>query len=235
VERAPRHPILGSSVRVLGLLLVLSGVTDVSLASAVGATPSAHASQRFVISTTQDPRLGTILVNSGTLYTSNMATCTGTCLKYWPQVLLPKGVTTATAGSGVNAALLGTIKRAGGRLQVTYAGKPLYRFVNDKKPGQVKVNNVTDAWGTWSVATTQTLGVVSPPPTSTPPAAPLTEPTTTAPPPTTIPPTSAPPAPPAAPTTTAPPPTTVPPTAPTTTQPKPTTTTTAPSSGGTSF
>ena len=36
----------------------------------------------------------------------------------------------------MNAAKLGTVKRAHGALQVTYAGKPLYRFFEDM-PGQV--------------------------------------------------------------------------------------------------
>ena len=44
----------------------------------------------------------------------------------------------ATAGTGVSAAKLGTIKVAGGALQVTYSGKALYWFFGDKAAGQVK-------------------------------------------------------------------------------------------------
>jgi predicted lipoprotein with Yx(FWY)xxD motif len=66
-------------------------------------------------------------------------------LKIWPELLLPKGVTKATAGHGVNAAKLGTVTRTGGGLQVTYAGKPLYWFYKDTAAGQV--NGVsTDTW-----------------------------------------------------------------------------------------
>jgi hypothetical protein len=67
-------------------------------------------------------------------------------------------VTNAAAGSGVNAAKLGTVKRAGGRLQVTYAGKALYWFSFDTASGQVK-GNVSDTWGKWSdVATVKPAG-----------------------------------------------------------------------------
>jgi hypothetical protein len=50
----------------------------------------------------------------------------------------------------VSGAKLGTIKRPGGRLQVTYAGKALYWFAKDKVSGQVK-GNLSDTWGKWSV------------------------------------------------------------------------------------
>ena len=79
--------------------------------------------------------------------------CGTACLKIWPEVLLPKGVTTTTAGPGVNAASLSTVTRGGGSLQVTYRGKPLYYFFKDTRPGQVG-GNFTDKWGKWSVVVT---------------------------------------------------------------------------------
>ena len=68
-------------------------------------------------------------------------------------MLLPQGVTTATAGTGVDASKLGTVAAADGALQVTYSGKPLYWFSKDKAPGQVH-GNVTDKWGKWSTVVT---------------------------------------------------------------------------------
>jgi predicted lipoprotein with Yx(FWY)xxD motif len=60
--------------------------------------------------------------------------CSGTCATYWPPLL-----TTGkpAAGTGVKKSLLGTIRRANGKKQVTYNGHPLYRYIQDRKPGQI--------------------------------------------------------------------------------------------------
>jgi predicted lipoprotein with Yx(FWY)xxD motif len=61
--------------------------------------------------------------------------CTGACAAAWP----PDTVTgTPRAGSGVNQALLGTVKRPGGTTQVTYNGHPLYYFTGDTGAGKAK-------------------------------------------------------------------------------------------------
>lgn len=145
-----------------------ASVTRVALAAiAVGAvislvaTPdvsggaSSHARKGLVISSEKNATFGTILVSGTPVYTlkSSGTPCAAQCLKYWPAVVLPKGVARATAGSGVDAAKLGTLKRAGGELQVTYAGKALYRYVGDKSANQVN-GNITDTWGTWTVVVT---------------------------------------------------------------------------------
>jgi predicted lipoprotein with Yx(FWY)xxD motif len=108
-----------------------------------------------VVSTTRDAHFGTILVSGNAVYTlkASRVPCKTQCLKFWPEVLLPEGVTTTTAGPGVNAASLGTVARSGGSLQVTYPGKPLYYFVKDTRPGQV-TGNLTDKWGKRSVVMT---------------------------------------------------------------------------------
>jgi predicted lipoprotein with Yx(FWY)xxD motif len=141
-------------VRTAGLMLAASG-----LASLV-AVGTAGAATRTVVSSTKTAGLGKILVSGKTLYTlkPSKTPCAAECLKFWPELLLPKGATGATAGPGVKAANLGTVKRSGGSLQVTYSGKPLYFFAGDTGPGQVN-GNVTDQWGKWStVGTTRTAG-----------------------------------------------------------------------------
>jgi len=117
---------------------------------------SSHATESLVISTANNSKYGTILVSGHTLYTlkPSKIACSASCVKIWPEVLLPKGMKKAQAGTGVSAAKLGTVKRAGGALQVTYGGKALYRFFKDTAAGQVK-GVTTDTWGKWSVVATK--------------------------------------------------------------------------------
>jgi predicted lipoprotein with Yx(FWY)xxD motif len=70
---------------------------------------------------------------------SGKSKCEGACAEAWPP-LLTKGEPEAM--KGVKAAMLGTIQRKDGTTQVTYAGWPLYTFVEDKKPGE---DNGTDS------------------------------------------------------------------------------------------
>jgi predicted lipoprotein with Yx(FWY)xxD motif len=73
--------------------------------------------------------------------------CYGECAEAWPPVFTngrPR------AGDGVRASLLGTTRRRDGRLQVTYARKPLYFYANEK-PGEVKCHNVELNGGFWWV------------------------------------------------------------------------------------
>jgi predicted lipoprotein with Yx(FWY)xxD motif len=132
-----------------------AGLIALAVAPLAAGAASRHATKVPVISTARNASLGTILVSGTTVYTLHPSgtACGATCLKYWPAVVLPKGAKKAVAGSGVSAAKLGTVKRAAGVLQVTYAGKALYWFYKDKSPGQVN-GNITDTWGKWSVVVT---------------------------------------------------------------------------------
>jgi predicted lipoprotein with Yx(FWY)xxD motif len=76
------------------------------------------------------PSVGDILVvekGGATLYTAS--SCTGSCLSVWPPLELPSGATKPRGAKGVKG--LGTIKIAGGKLQITYMKHPLYTFVDD--------------------------------------------------------------------------------------------------------
>ena len=53
------------------------------------------------------------------------------------------------AGQGVKTSLLGTIRRANGAQQVTYAGHPLYRYLLDTKSGQTNGEGLQDFGGGW--------------------------------------------------------------------------------------
>jgi predicted lipoprotein with Yx(FWY)xxD motif len=133
------------SVTALLGLAVSVAVPGVANASTV------HATKSVVVSTVENSKFGTVLVSGKTLYTlkASKTACSTSCLKVWPELVLPKGMTKATAGSGVSAAELGTIARPGVVRQVTYGGKPLYTFIGDKSSGAVS-GNLTDTWGTWS-------------------------------------------------------------------------------------
>jgi predicted lipoprotein with Yx(FWY)xxD motif len=77
----------------------------------------------------------------------NRSSCYGACARLWPPVLT-KGE--PRAASGARQSLLGKIRRRGGRLQVTYAGKPLYFYAHEG-PGQVLCHNVFLNGGLWWV------------------------------------------------------------------------------------
>jgi len=79
--------------------------------------------------------------------TGTESECYGECAVAWPPVLTsgdPK------AGSGAEAELLGTTERKDGELQVTYAGHPLYYYVDDS-PGTILCQNVDEFGGLWLV------------------------------------------------------------------------------------
>lgn len=111
--------------------LALFAVVAVAQAATSGAIVSVHTSS-----------LGKLLVDSHghTLYlfqkdTDGKSHCSASCAAYWPP-LLASGK--PRAGAGATQSLLGTTKRADGKLQVTYHGHPLYTFVVDAKAGQTK-------------------------------------------------------------------------------------------------
>jgi predicted lipoprotein with Yx(FWY)xxD motif len=97
--------------------------------------------------------LGRVLVDAHgkTLYLwahdkTAKSTCYGDCAAYWPP-LITRGK--PVAGAGANARLLGTTRRSDGRIQVTYAGHPLYYFVKDTKAGQTTGEGLTGFGGRW--------------------------------------------------------------------------------------
>jgi predicted lipoprotein with Yx(FWY)xxD motif len=75
--------------------------------------------------------------------TKMTSTCYGACAPVWPPYLAPR--TLAPSGP------VRTIRRTDGRLQVTYAGHPLYYYIGDRRPGQVLCQGVTEFGGGWYV------------------------------------------------------------------------------------
>jgi predicted lipoprotein with Yx(FWY)xxD motif len=58
------------------------------------------------------------------------------------------------AGRGIKRSLLGTVRRRGGRRQVTYAGWPLYFYEHDPR-GEVLCNDIVEFGGTWFAVTAE--------------------------------------------------------------------------------
>jgi predicted lipoprotein with Yx(FWY)xxD motif len=117
-------------------------------AAATQSPSSASTGSATLVSVGSASGVGQVLVDSKgtTLYYfekdkkgSGKSACSGACASAWPPMTTSGA---AKAMSGVQASMLGTIKRSDGTTQVTYAGWPLYTFVEDKKPGE---DNGTDS------------------------------------------------------------------------------------------
>ncbi len=109
--------------------------------------------------------LGDVLVgnNSHTLYmfskdTKNTSACYDQCAVNWPPLLTEVA---PVADKGTTKSLIGTTKRTDGKLQVTYAGMPLYYWAKDKAVGDVTGQAVGDVW--WVVAPNGKINSAPPP------------------------------------------------------------------------
>jgi len=134
---------IGAVAAALSLTFGLSGALASS--SAAGGTKVAVASSQ----------LGRILVDGHgrTLYlfakdVNGRSACFGSCAVYWPP-LIASGKT--IAGVGAKESLLGSTRRADGRLQVTYRHHPLYTYAADTRRGQTSGQGLDASGGKWWV------------------------------------------------------------------------------------
>src|SRR5256886_9258106 len=128
------------------------GSASTSGAASPSPSPSATGSK---VAVATNAKLGQILVDEKglTLYlfvadTGTASTCYTSCANVWPP-LLTDG--TPQAGTGADASLLGTTTRTDGKVEVTYAGHPLYYFVQDKAPGDITGQGINGFGGLWWV------------------------------------------------------------------------------------
>ena len=135
-------------------ILLLSGC------GSAGSTAGKSSSAPTVVSTAaaRNPKLGgaNVLVDSEgfTLYAFSkdpkntfLPHCNGSCEATWPPLIL-SGSAPVAAGEALGTQL-GAIKRRDGKLQVDYAGRLLYTYALEKKPGQALGNDVSSFGGTW--------------------------------------------------------------------------------------
>jgi predicted lipoprotein with Yx(FWY)xxD motif len=127
-----------------------STATDSGGGTGTGSTPPAVNHQAsghglHVASTS----LGKVLVdaNGRTVYmfspdSAGTSTCDATCLQYWPPVAPGKAAATVTGK------VASTSTTAGGKI-ATVGGWPVYTFIEDQQPGDVKGEGFSDFGGVW--------------------------------------------------------------------------------------
>ncbi|MER6619134.1 SCO0930 family lipoprotein [Streptomyces sp. NPDC000931] len=127
-------------------------VGSIGAGQAGGAQASAPPSDTAgELNVSTDAELGKVVTDSLglTLYRFDQDTaeppasnCEDDCAKTWP----PVPAEDATAGEGIDKALLGSVDRADGTKQLTVAGWPAYRYVKDVNAGDVKGQGVGGKW-----------------------------------------------------------------------------------------
>jgi predicted lipoprotein with Yx(FWY)xxD motif len=115
-------------------------------------TEAPNTSTGMTIKTSESATMGTYLVDDQGMsvylfmndtQNSGKSVCAGNCATNWPPVLVNSA---PTAGTGVDASLLGTITRDDGSLQATYNGWPLYYFAKDSAPGDTMGQGAVNSW-----------------------------------------------------------------------------------------
>jgi len=132
----------------MGTKIALAVLIALAVAAAATASPPKHANVML-----RSTSVGTVLVDGRgrTLYLftadpTAKSACYGQCAAVWPPFL------TSDAPVKVGAAkqaLLKTVKRKDGTLQVVYAGHPLYFFSGDTRAGQTKGEGIVHFGGSW--------------------------------------------------------------------------------------
>jgi len=140
-------------MKAIGLIVTIAAVLSLAAFSAAAAVGS-QASTGAKVSTARTG-LGRVVVDAHgrTLYLfekdkRHHSACSGICATYWPP-LLTKGK--PVAAGGAKQSLLGTVRRANGSKQVTYAGHPLYRYAEDMKRGQTRGEGSQNFGAGWYV------------------------------------------------------------------------------------
>jgi predicted lipoprotein with Yx(FWY)xxD motif len=141
-------------MKATGLVIVVAAA--LSLAGLSVAMAGASTSSSTTVSTAKTG-LGMVVANAQgrTLYlfekdSRRHSACSGACAAFWPP-LITHGK--PTARNGAKQALLGTIKRSNGTRQVTYAGHPLYLYVQDTKRGETTGEGSTLFGAGWDALT----------------------------------------------------------------------------------
>jgi predicted lipoprotein with Yx(FWY)xxD motif len=157
-----RGLVVGVIVVASGLVAGCGGGSSKAPATTSTSTGSSHSSSDpgTKFSTASVSGLGTGLVEAKgrTVYiltsgSKKNVPCTDAsgCTAVWPDLPLPDGTSSATAGKGVDASLLGTMKESDGETYPTYNGYLMYEYASDSGPGQANGQGIVSFGGTWYV------------------------------------------------------------------------------------
>jgi predicted lipoprotein with Yx(FWY)xxD motif len=138
------------------LLAACGGSSPSTAASSPSSSPSASPAETAeTIAVATNAKLGQILVDEKgmTVYlfvadTGTASTCYTSCAAIWPPVITAGA---PQAGTGADKSLLGTTTRNDGKVEVTYAGHPLYYFIQDKSAGDTTGQGINGFGGLWWV------------------------------------------------------------------------------------
>ncbi|ULL17525.1 hypothetical protein DVH26_25575 [Paenibacillus sp. H1-7] len=140
-----------ATVEALALKVKGSGKTLADLLSEqkVIDPAKAESAKRVSLRVADDKSLGSYLTDQSgrTLYvfakdTQNVSACKDQCAVNWP-VYYENNL---WVPSELHASDFQTIIREDGKQQLTYRGQPLYYYINDEKPGDVKGHGVNNLW-----------------------------------------------------------------------------------------
>jgi predicted lipoprotein with Yx(FWY)xxD motif len=133
---------IAAPVVALVVLFVVLGSSDDTTQQARAAPPPALRVAKT--------RLGRVLVDQRglTLYLflqdkHHRSTCYGGCARVWPAAIAHGA---PRVGAGLERRRLTTTKRRDGARQLVYAGHPLYRMVDDTRPGQTEGQAFLGTW-----------------------------------------------------------------------------------------
>ena len=155
MARSKRITFIGAALAVPATALAIAGCGGSDNGGDNSASASPSSAKNAAVDVANNSGLGKILVDSQgrTLYLfekdkGTMSACSGACASAWPPYTTSGK---ATAGPGATASLVGTAARSGGQRQVTYNGRPLYRYAGDQSAGDANGQGLDQFGAEWYV------------------------------------------------------------------------------------
>ena len=160
-----RRPFAVASLGAAGILLAAgcgSSGTKASSSTPTTAASSSSSNPGTAFSASSTSALGRVVVDARG-YTVYVLTADGHtnlpcedasgCTKVWPDLPFPDGVSSAKAGSGIDASKLSSMKESDGETYPTYNGWLMYEFAKDTGPAQTNGEGIHSFGGTWYALT----------------------------------------------------------------------------------